>query len=158
MNTLSLLLQPASTVLTSGRIASKTTDFSTAQPGVFELKMEKIAEPGPANFAAPAGSATAATLYAAQDIAQSEATSPTKSAEDRFLELMDKSPEELMREQILKELGYTEEQLAGMSPEDRLKAEEEIRQLILEKIEQAMREKGLDAPLGKVPLTQSLAG
>lgn len=149
-------MQPASTVLTSGRISSKTGESVPAQSGTFVVSMDKNTASNQAIIAAPVGTSTAATLYNVQEIAQSDATSPAKSAEDRFLELMDKSPEELLREQILKELGYTEEQLAGMSPEDRLKAEEDIRQRLIEKIEQAMREKGIDATIGKASLAQSL--
>ena len=157
MNPLSFLMQPAFSVLTTGRIANKTADSGSAYSGPFVISMDKKTAPNPAITAAPVGTSTAATLYAAQEIAQSDATSPTKSATDRFLDLMDKSPEELLREQILKELGYSEEQLAGMSPEDRLKAEEEIRQRLIEKIEQAMREKGIDATIGKIALADSIS-
>jgi hypothetical protein len=45
---------------------------------------------------------------------------------------------ERMREQILQELGLTEDSLAQMSPEDRRIAEDKIRQMIEEKIRQAM--------------------
>ena len=156
MNPLSFLMQPTSAVLISGGISSKTGESHSAQSRSFVVSMDKNTVITPAIIAAPVGSSTAATLYNAQEIAQTDATSPARSAEDRFLELMDKSPEELLREQILKELGYTEEQLAGMSPEDRLKAEEDIRQRLIEKIEQAMREKGIDATIGKASLAQSV--
>lgn len=55
-----------------------------------------------------------------------------------FLAEAQKTPMERMREQILEELGLTEESLAQMSPEERRVAEDKIRQMIEEKIRQAM--------------------
>lgn len=99
--------------------------------------------------------ATANTLWQTQSIAQSSESDAIdvesedikidpQSAEDKFREFMDKSPEELMREAVLKQLGYTEEDLANMTPDERAKVEEEIRQMIETKIEEDMREKGVD--------------
>lgn len=55
-----------------------------------------------------------------------------------FLEEAQKSPMERMREQILEELGLTEEDLAQMSPDERRATEDKIRELIEEKFRQAM--------------------
>lgn len=158
MNPLSFLMQPTASVLTAAKISSKSNDSAKAQSGPFVLSMEKAALTSPANFAASAGNSTASTLFAAQEIGQTEPVKETpKSATDKFLDYMNKTPEELMREQILKELGYSEEQLAGMSPKDRAKAEEQIRMRLQEKIEQSMREKGIDSSVGKAALADSLS-
>ncbi len=112
-------------------------------------------------------STTANTLWQAQSIAQSPESSAidaevddtpkkvSKSAEDMFHDFMNKSPEELMRDAVLRECGYTEESLAAMSPEDRAKAEAEIKQRIEEKIKESMREKGVD--IGNNAQTTDLA-
>lgn len=60
------------------------------------------------------------------------------SATQKFLAEAQKTPMERMREQILAELGLSEDSLAQMSAEDRRIAEDKIRQMIEEKIRQAM--------------------
>ena len=60
------------------------------------------------------------------------------SAEDLFLEEAQKHPMERLREQILEELGLTEETLAQLPPEERSAMEDKIRQMIEEKLRQAM--------------------
>jgi hypothetical protein len=60
------------------------------------------------------------------------------SATDIFLEEARKDPIERMREQVIEELGLTEESLAQMSPEERRAAEDKIREMIEEKLRQAM--------------------
>lgn len=60
------------------------------------------------------------------------------TATQKFLEEARKSPMERMREQILQQLGLTEESLAQLSPEERQAAEDKIRELIEEKLRQAM--------------------
>lgn len=74
---------------------------------------------------------------AAQAAALEEASSLNKSATEKFLEEARKSPIERMREQILKELGLSEEALAALPPEEKRAAEEKIRQMIEEKLRQA---------------------
>jgi hypothetical protein len=59
------------------------------------------------------------------------------SIEDQFLAEARKSPMQRMREQIMKELGITEEQLNAMPPEEKQAMEDRIRQLIEEKIREA---------------------
>ena len=97
---------------------------------------------------------TATTLWQTQNIAQSDesdaidveevAVEKPKSVLEQFKDYMDKSPEELMREEILKSLGYTEEDLAAMDPKERAKVEAQIQDLVETKIEEAMREDGVD--------------
>ena len=98
---------------------------------------------------------TASTLWQTQAIAQSpeseaidveteDVSTKPKSAAEQFLDFMNKTPEELMREAILKELGYTEEQLASMGPKERALAEAKIQEAIKIKIEEALREDGIN--------------
>jgi hypothetical protein len=60
------------------------------------------------------------------------------SATDIFLEEARKDPIERMREQVMEELGLTEDSLAQMSPEERRAAEDKIREMIEEKLRKAM--------------------
>lgn len=60
------------------------------------------------------------------------------SAADLFLQEAQKSPIERMREQILEELGLTEESIAQLPPEEKRAVEDKIRRMIEEKIRQAM--------------------
>ena len=79
------------------------------------------------------------------------------SAEDLFLAEARKSPMERMREQVMGALGVTEEALAQMSPEERRAMEDKIREMIEEKLRQAM--KGNDgAPASNSEMLQSLMG
>lgn len=126
-----LLANVGSTAAHQAEEAAKTRRaFETAQAEAEKTTPAKSA--GQQSY----GAETANTLFTVKTIAE------------KFKEYMDKSPEELMREQILKELGYTEEELAGMSPEDRAKAEEKILDRFKIKIEQALREKGIDMEIG----------
>lgn len=52
----------------------------------------------------------------------------------QFKEYMEKTPAELMREQVLKDLGISEEDLAAMPPEKRAAMEDEIADRIKEKL------------------------
>lgn len=102
---------------------------------------------------------TANTLWETQSYAQSEESKAVdaeelgvkdgRTAEEKFLEFMNKTPEELMREAILKELGYTEEELAAMKPKERAAAEEKIRQRVEQKVKEALREEGTDIDTSK---------
>lgn len=65
----------------------------------------------------------------------SESDSKTASAADKFLEYMELSPEERMRQDILEQMELTEEDLAKMSPDERKAVEEEIAQRIKDKSE-----------------------
>lgn len=134
----SYLPNPLAWAENASTASTKALEDATKARRAFEVAEQAKEKTPPANSAGSAAydTHTAATLVQAQTIAQ------------KFLEFMDKSPQEMMREAILNELGYTEEDVANMSAEDRLKLEEEIRQMIQEKIEEAMREKGLDVDLG----------
>lgn len=59
------------------------------------------------------------------------------SATDLFLEEIRKDPIERMREQIMEELGVTEESLAQMSPDERRAVEDRISAMIEEKLRQS---------------------
>ncbi|PCK00274.1 MAG: hypothetical protein COA45_00365 [Zetaproteobacteria bacterium] len=68
-------------------------------------------------------------------------TTTKSSAVEEFLEFMSKTPEERWREQILKSMGLTEEQLAALPPEEREEVEEKIIKIIEDKIENAIANK-----------------
>lgn len=110
----------------------------------------KIADRSPVARATVTNAATANTLWQTQSYAQSPDSEAVdvevqeKSVAEQFLEHMNKSPEELMREEVLKSLGYTEEELAALDPKELAKVEAKIKELIETKIEQAVREKGID--------------
>lgn len=74
-----------------------------------------------------------------------------------FLEEAQKSPMERMREQILEQLGITEEDLAQMSPEERRATEDQIRRLIEEKFRQAMGGDGEPAETNTEAMLQTLS-
>ncbi|EJB8386398.1 hypothetical protein GHU06_26290 [Pseudomonas aeruginosa] len=70
---------------------------------------------------------------------QNQANAPAtasegKSAYDEFKEYMQKSPAERMREQVLKSLGLTEEELDAMPPEKREQVEKGIGERMREMI------------------------
>jgi hypothetical protein len=62
-----------------------------------------------------------------------EETTGSKAA-DEFLAFMKKTPEERLRDQILKSLNITEDDLAKMSPEERAGVEEKIKDIIKQKL------------------------
>lgn len=68
---------------------------------------------------------------------------PAPSKEDvvaEFLEYAQKTTEEKLREQILKAMGLTEEDLDSMTPEQRKGVEEQIVRTLKEKMQEAARE------------------
>jgi len=111
--------------------------------------------PTPANTAAranilpiaPTAPLSFETVINLQTLDEPETSALTEvSATEKFLEEARKSPIERMREQILAELGLSEEALAQMPPEERRAAEEKIRQLIEEKFRQGLgAERGGDS-------------
>ncbi|MFT3729441.1 MAG: hypothetical protein QM759_16575 [Terricaulis sp.] len=72
--------------------------------------------------------------------AEAEAAGPAspQTAEEKFLDYAQKSPAQRMRDDILKSLGLTEDDLAKMTPEERGAVEEKIKKLIEEKFRQGM--------------------
>lgn len=79
------------------------------------------------------------------------------SATEKFLQEAQKTPIERVREQVLGQFGLTEEALAQMSPEDRRVAEDKIREMIEEKIRQAMNG-GDEAPQSNAEMLQDVIG
>ena len=67
---------------------------------------------------------------------------PTDSVEEQFLNYARMSPGERMMASILGSMGLTEDDLKAMSPAERQKVEEKIRQLMEQKIEEAQKQKG----------------
>lgn len=54
------------------------------------------------------------------------------SAEDQFLDYMQKSPAERLRDKILKALGVTEDDIKNMTPDERMGLEKKIQEIIEE--------------------------
>jgi hypothetical protein len=78
------------------------------------------------------------------------------TAEELFLKEARKSPMERMREQVMKDLGLTEEALAAMPPEEKRAAEDKIRDMIEEKLRQGMRGDAPAETAGDVVLEAAL--
>lgn len=78
------------------------------------------------------------SILSLQSLVEPEAEILEMSPTEIFLAEARKTPMERMREQVLDSLGLTEEALAQMSPEERRAAEDKIREMIEEKIRQAM--------------------
>lgn len=108
-----------------------------------EFQAQQIAQEGyqaatqTEEFAAPA----------AQAAAENSQTEESSGAEEEFLELMEKSSDELYYEMILKEKGLTQEELDAMPLEDRLKILEEIKAEIKRRTqEEATKKSGMLFP------------
>ncbi len=95
-----------------------------------------------ADFARPAPILPASAANISMDsmlFLQTEAEAPKAegpSATDLFLEEIQKDPIERMREQIMEELGVTEDDLAQMTPDERRAVEDQISTMIEEKLRQ----------------------
>ena len=90
----------------------------------------------PSSAAAPLSFANILALQSLIDEEPAQLTEMT--ATQKFLAEAQKTPMERMREQIMKDLGLTEESLAQLPPDERRIAEDKIREMIEEKIRQAM--------------------
>jgi hypothetical protein len=64
------------------------------------------------------------------------------SVEEQFLKYARMSPGERMMASILGSMGLTQDDLNAMSPAERQKVEEKIRQLIEQKMKEVQKEKG----------------
>ncbi len=81
----------------------------------------------------------------AEDPALDGAESDNESgAVKDFLDYMKKTPEERLRDKILKAMGMTEEDLASMTPDERLAIENKIRDVIKETIVKAEGQGGAE--------------
>ena len=97
-------------------------------------------------------------IIALQSLIAPEPTQLTEmSATEKFLQEAQKTPIERMREQILKELGLTEEGLAQMGPEEKRSAEDKIRAMVEEKLRQSMNA-GNEPTESNASIIQDLAG
>lgn len=89
----------------------------------------------------PMGATMSLSFETVMNLQSQDDPEPTRleapSATQKFLEEARKSPIERMREQIMKELGISEEDLAMMSPDERRATEDKIREMIEEKFRQA---------------------
>jgi hypothetical protein len=63
------------------------------------------------------------------------------AAEQAFNDYAKMTPAQKMRAAILGSMGLTEEQLKAMDPKERQKVEDRIREIIKEKVEQAVEKK-----------------
>lgn len=70
-----------------------------------------------------------------------DATKATGSATDEFKDYMSKTPEQRLRDSILKDLGITEEDIKNMPPEKQLAIGKEIAQRLQDKMQLAQSEK-----------------
>ncbi len=76
------------------------------------------------------------SLQSLDEAEEPQLTAP--SATEIFLEEAQKSPMERLREQILAELGLSEESLAQLPPDERRATEDKIRDMMEEKFRQGM--------------------
>lgn len=58
------------------------------------------------------------------------------SARDEFMKFQAMTPAEKMRAMMLSKLGLTEEQVKAMSPEDRKKVEDKLKEMIKQEVQQ----------------------
>lgn len=63
------------------------------------------------------------------------AAAPAQSAKDEFLDYAKMTPAQKMRAAMLGKLNVTEEQLKAMSPEERKKVEDKIKDMIRQQVE-----------------------
>jgi len=89
-------------------------------------------------------SSTAA--YLTQGLGTSKSSAKTSTAKDpisEFLAYQKMTPQEKVRDALLKKHGLTEDTLAQLPADERAKIEEEIRQDILKEFKGKMAEKGI---------------
>ena len=81
--------------------------------------------------------ATAAATTNAADATSASGVSaaPEKTAKDEFLDYAKLTPAQKMRAAMLAKLGVTEEQLKAMSPDERQKIEDQLKQQIKEQVQ-----------------------
>lgn len=72
------------------------------------------------------------------------------SARDEFLKFQAMTPAEKMRAMMLAKLGVTEEQLKAMSPEERAKVEQKLKDMIKQQVENDPDKKGKTGQIADV--------
>jgi hypothetical protein len=72
------------------------------------------------------------------------------SAKDEFLKFQSMTPAEKMRAMMLAKLGVTEEELKAMSPEDRAKIEQKMKDMIKQQVQNDPDKKGGEDSKGLV--------
>lgn len=122
--------------------APKATTRTPGQKEPAELAEARMSFPTapPVNLGAAAlmalqgddGSAAGSAGGSNAGIERGESETVESSAAEQFLDYMQKTPEERLRDKILKALGITEEDIASMTPDERVALEEKIRDIIKE--------------------------
>lgn len=102
--------------------AASNTSFPTAPPVNFSVDALLALQ--------DAGAPASASAAAEPSEPAEEPSGP--SAADQFLDYMKKTPEERLRDKILKALGVTEEDIKSMSPDERVALEEKIEEIVKE--------------------------
>lgn len=156
--TLNISNTPTSTVdLRSSKVS--TTNNEAPQPPLGTDAKSSIVIKNSATMEDSAGkqeqqAENAKTLFLTQKIAQLDTEQDTssdiqsKDATQEFLDYMSKTPEERWYDALLAQEGHTEESLAALSPEDRMKVIEKIK----EEIEKRFADKaGIDARATEPP-------
>jgi TPP-dependent pyruvate/acetoin dehydrogenase alpha subunit len=66
------------------------------------------------------------------------ARSPTSASDPAadFMAYLSKSPAQRMRDEIMRELGVSEDELKAMNPEQRAKIEEKVKELVRQKVQE----------------------
>ena len=80
------------------------------------------------------GSSSYAGAYSGMTASTSSPIGET-SAKDEFLKYQAMTPARKMRAMILAKLGVTEEQVKAMSPEDRAKIEQKLKEMIKQQVQ-----------------------
>jgi hypothetical protein len=87
------------------------------------------------------GSSSAYSGYSSVSASTSSPIGET-SAKDEFLKFQAMTPAQKMRAMMLAKLGVTEEQLKAMSPEDRKKIEDKLKDMVKQQVQNDPDKKG----------------
>jgi hypothetical protein len=142
-----------SALLALGR-SKEIADQQAFQPPVGALS--EAASPAASGTILPAANTSLGlsfeTILSLQSLDEVEPTQLVEqSATQKFLEEARKSPIERMREQIMEELGLTEDSLAQLPPDEKRAMEDKIAKMIEEKLRQGMgAEQGADTGAGSM--------
>ncbi len=130
-----------------------------AAPGNFTApeRPADFTRPAPILPSAGASISMDSVLFLHSETEPAAAVKPP-TASELFLKEIQKDPIERMREQIMEELGLSDEALAQMSPEERRAAEDKISAMIEEKLRQGFGAERGDAQTAVEYLTQIMRG